>query len=131
MREVKVTLPDSSIMTVPYGTRVEYFFKEGLLEKRNSPAAGAFVNNEITSLTYKIRVNTTIIPVYLDSPDGIRLYRDSLTFLVTKAAKKIFPRRRLVISNSLGSSYFFYFDTANELKKDEVDLIKKGNPVIY
>ena len=124
MREVKVTLPDSSIQTVPYGTRVEYFFEKNLLEKRKSPAAGAFVNNEITSLTYKIRVNSTIVPVYLDSPDGIRLYRDSLTFLVTKAAKKIFPRRRLVISNSLGSGYFFYFDSTNELNKDDIDSIR-------
>ena len=125
MREVKVTLPDSTIHTVPYGTRVEYFFENNLLDQGDSPAAGAFVNNEITSLTYKIRVNSSVVPVYLDSHDGIRMYRDSLTFLVAKAAKKHFPGRRLVISNSLGSSYFFYFDTYNEPTKDEIDTIRE------
>ena len=124
MREVKVTLPDNTIHTIPYGTRVEYFFENNLLEKKAIPVAGAFVNNEITSLTYKIRVNSTLFPVYLDSNDGIRMYRDSLTFLVAKAAKKHFPRRRLVISNSLGSSYFFYFDTNNEPSTEEINIIR-------
>ena len=124
MREVKVTLPDSSIISVPYGTRVEYFFENNLLKKGKSPAAGAYVNNEITSLTYKIRVNSTIVPVYIDSPDGITLYRNSLSFLVTKAAKKLFPKRRLVISNSLGSGYFYYFDNRDSPEKEDLDKIR-------
>ncbi len=124
MREVEVTLPDSTRLAVPYGTRVEYFFENNLLEKRGVPAAGAFVNNEITSLTYKIRVNSSVVPVYIDSPEGIRLYRDSLTFLVTKAARKLFPKKRLVISNSLGSSYFFYFDNDNVINKDDLEKIR-------
>lgn len=124
MREVNVTMPDGNSVSVPYGTRVEYFFDNNLLEKGKTPA-GAFVNNEITSLTYKIRVNSAIVPVYLDSADGIRLYRNSLAFLVTKSAKKLFPHRRLVISNSLGNSYFFYFDDVESFTDREADLIRK------
>ena len=124
MKEVKVTLPDNTIHTVSYGTRVEYFFENGLIGESSSQAAGAFVNNEITSLTYKIRVNSTLFPVYLDSNEGARMYRDSLTFLVAKAAKKHFPGKRLVISNSLGSSYFFYFDSDSPLEKKDLDIIR-------
>ena len=124
MREVKVTLPDSRTVSVPYGTRVEYFFQNNLIEKRKMPAAGACVNNEITSLTYKIRVNSTLVPVYIDSPDGIMFYRNSLSFLVTKAARKLFPDRRLVISNSLGSGYFYYFDNRESIEKEDLDSIR-------
>ncbi len=126
LREVNVTMTDGQVITVPYGTRVDYFIENSLIGENTPPVAGAFVNNEITSLSYKIMVNSTLKPIFLNTPEGIRLYRDSLTFLLTKAAKRLFPERRLVISNSLGNSYLFYFDNIMNVPPDEIRMLTEA-----
>ncbi len=118
MQEVTVTLPSGKRESVPYGTRVgELFSSPGIV--------GALVNNESTSLSYKIEVNSEIVPILLESDDGVRMYRNSLCFLLYMAAHELFPDRSLVIGHSLGNGYFYYFDGAAE--EDENDLRKLEN----
>jgi uridine kinase len=63
-------------------------------------------------------------PVDLGSKWGVTIYRKSLCFLLSMAAKKTFPARRLVIGHSLGQSYFHYFDDVEGVPDGEIALLE-------
>lgn len=125
MKDINVTLPSGQIITVAYGTRVGEILTHDEFKSIKDNAVGAFVNNELVSLTFKIGITSEIKPVSVNSFTGNRIYRDSLCYLLTKSAKKLFPDRRLVISNSLSNSYYYYFEGFSEISKTEVDAIEK------
>ncbi len=105
----RITFPDDSISEFPRWTTVEE-----ILESHGSyadpPPLAAYVNNEITSLSYKVDVTSVIRPVTLRSREGMNLYRRSLCYLLAVASTRVFPRRRLVIGHSLGKGYYYDYD---------------------
>ncbi|MDX9801404.1 MAG: nucleoside kinase [Spirochaetia bacterium] len=126
MKDVDVTLPSGSKITVPYGTRVDAILEDEEFNSIEGPFVGAFANNELTSLSFKIGINCSVRPIAVNTPTGNRIYRDSLCFLLTKTAKKLFPDKRLVISNSLGNSYYFYFIDMEEIPDKDISAIEKS-----
>lgn len=137
MQEVTVTLPSGKREVVPFGTRVgDIFTSAG--EGASGDIIGALVNNECTSLSYKIEINAELIPVSLESNDGVRIYRNSLCFLLYLAVNELFPDRTLVIGHSLGNGYFYYFDDFLETAEDDLRqieermhrLVKEKHPII-
>ena len=127
MKDIKVTLPSGKTITVPYGTQVESIFKNNdEFKSIIDTTIGAFVNNELASLNFKIVINCEIKPVSINKFAGNRIYRDSLCYLLTKSTKKLFPERRLVISNSLSNSYYYYFENFEDISEQEVKTIEKA-----
>ena len=120
MKEVIARLSEDSEITVPYGTRVQEIFDREGFGGDPSHCIAALVNNEVTSLSFKIEVNADVAPVFLDSTRGARIYRQSLCFLLAIAVRRLLPDRRLVIGHSLGDGYFFYFDDDRALSPDEI-----------
>ncbi|MCL2793128.1 MAG: nucleoside kinase [Spirochaetaceae bacterium] len=126
MKDLNVTLlPSGKVITAPYGTRIESFLKEDEFKSIKDNTVGAFVNNELVSINFRIVVNCEIKPVSIDSFTGNRIYRDSLCYLLTKSVRKLFPERRLVISNSLSNSYYYHFDNFSEISEKELEIIEK------
>lgn len=117
MKEVEVQFNQSGQFKVKSGMRIHQIM-QNLNEKVNS-ALGARVNNKLTSLSYKIEVNSKIELVYPDSRDGVRFFRSSLCFLLGMAAMQEFPDRPLVISHSIGDAYFYYFEDSNSVTEEE------------
>ena len=78
------------------------------LSKINS--LGALVNNKIVSLTYPLEVDSKISLLTLSSSYGYRIYRNSVSFLLTKAAHECFPGMKLEIKHSLGNGFYCSFD---------------------
>jgi uridine kinase len=136
--DVTVTLPSGEKVSYPSGTRVEEIFKEQKLASKASPIVAAQVNKALVSLTYRIEVDSRVEAVYLNTREGANIYRRSLCFLLTIAAKQLFPDRRLVIGHSLGRGYFYYFDDQTEapesdllaLKKRMTEIMAAGRPVL-
>ncbi|MBN1834218.1 MAG: nucleoside kinase [Spirochaetales bacterium] len=106
---ITITFPDGTRRSFPAGIRVGEALQDGEPEV-SSPVVAARVNKALTSLTYRIEINSSIEPVRMDCREGAGIYRRSLCFLLTIAAKQLFPDRRLVIGHSLGRGYFYYFD---------------------
>ncbi|HNZ26438.1 MAG TPA: nucleoside kinase [Spirochaetota bacterium] len=78
------------------------------------------VNNEVTSLSFTIKINSTVEFLTIKNDFGMEVYRRSLAFLLSKVVSELLPERKLKIGHSLGPGY--YFDlfgaalTANDLK---------------
>lgn len=84
----------------------------------------AKVNNEVTSLSYKIHVTSRVEFITISDSLGMEVYRRTLSFLLEKVVKKLFPERRLKIGHSLGPGYYFDLFGAPLLKK-EVEQIER------
>ena len=94
-------------------------------------------NNEILSLDERLEVSAVLEPVLLDSSEGKAIYRRTLAFLLSVAARKLFPDKRLYIGHSMGNGYYYTFTKGKKLKKDQIEklssemhsLVKKDLPI--
>ena len=86
-----------------------------------TPLVAALANNELVSLPASPRQSCLPpAPVELASRTGLTVYRRSLCFLLSLAARLQFPGRRLVIGHSLGHGYLYWFDDADEVPEADV-----------
>ncbi len=123
METIRITLPSGRVTEVPVRTRTgEVIVREKLddsADGRRSPVVATLINNELTSLSYRLEVNCVLVPVTLDTPEGMMIYRRSLCFLLAIAARNTLPGRRLILGHSLGDGYFYHFEDAPELAENE------------
>ena len=116
MEQIQITLPSRDIHTVASGTRVGTLLNNS---ENGYPVIAAMVNNRITSLSYRVDVHARVTPVALDSPEGLRVYRRSLCFLLAIASRNLYPDRRLTIGHSLGDGYYYTFEDSDGITEDE------------
>jgi uridine kinase len=79
-------------------------------DARGLPFIGARVNNDVVSLTYPLEVNAEVRFLTMTDSQGMRIYRDSLAFLLMKTAAELFPDGRFSIEHSLGTGLFCRFE---------------------
>jgi len=125
MKEISIRLENGKEQIISYGTRVSDVFQQLLVEKTENPVIAAKINNELVSLSFKIEINAFVEAVRLYSAPGIRLFRRSLSYILAKASVTLFPERHLVISHSLGDSYYYYYDGQDKVSDNDVALLQK------
>jgi len=109
----------------------------GHFGSQNARLAAVRANGETLSLSAKLEVNSTLEPVWIDSPEGESIYRCTLAFLLAAAADKVFPDKSLCIGHSLGNSYYYTFledeaPEAGEIEKLQSrmkELVKQDLPI--
>jgi uridine kinase len=102
--EVEVHLPDGRVLSGPRGAKVGEFLST--LES-DSQVVGAIVNGDLRELTYPIQMEARVEPVIMSSPDGARIYRRSLTFLLEMAFADLFSDRILYVDHSVASGGYY------------------------
>lgn len=107
MNELTVQFKDGSVISCPYGTRVESLIDH--FGPQPCELVAIRVNNEIQALSTRLEVNAVLEPITLAGSDGAMIYRRSLAFLLAMAAKELFPDRNLYVGHSLGHSYYYSF----------------------
>ena len=117
---VRVTYPGGETKEFPAGTTAGEAAAEAAFPRTSLPLVAVLVNNEVVHLPHGLAVNCTIAPVELGSRQGLAIYRRSLCFLLSMAAPRIFPKRRLIVGHSLGQGYFYHFDGMDAVPRDDV-----------
>ena len=119
---VEIQLPDGRVLSGPRGAKVGEFLKT--LESEAQVVA-AIVNSVLRELTYPITIESRVIPVTMSDPDGARIYRRSLTFLLEMAFNELFPEAVLYVDHSVASGGFYCQITGREpLFEAEIDALK-------
>ena len=92
----------------------------------NSQVLGAYVNNELKGLIYEIYTPVTVEFIDISNPDGMRLYQRSLTFLLQKALKDIFPQHNLTVQHSVSKGlYCEITDNGAELTITQINKLEQ------
>ncbi|MCL2472129.1 MAG: nucleoside kinase [Treponema sp.] len=130
--EIKVTVKTNTSgdnaggelnLVCPVGTTVESILSS--LDQFTKPLAAVKANNEILSLSARLEVNATLEPVFLESSEGVAVYRSSLAFLLAVAAQELFPDRSLYIGHSMGHSYYYTFLEGKRLEQSEIATLQQ------
>ncbi|HTX92460.1 MAG TPA: nucleoside kinase [Anaerolineales bacterium] len=103
---VEAHLPDGRVLSGPRGTCVGEFLQAGFAAD-SAPLVAAIVNDELRELTYPVQMDVRLAPVSMADADGARIYRRSLTFLLSAAFSNLFPQAHLEIDHSVSSGGFF------------------------
>lgn len=115
---VQIHLPDGRVLEGPRGTQLETFLSA--LETE-APVVGGVVNGELRELTYPIEMDARVRPVTMAEADGMRIYRRSLTFLLSAAFEQLFPEGRLLVDHSVSSGgYYCHVDDRPPLTEEEL-----------
>ncbi|MDD2563177.1 MAG: nucleoside kinase [Salinivirgaceae bacterium] len=125
-REIEVIIQNTDQRhKFPLGTSLDEIIAE-LKIKLKYPIIGAMVNNKLKELDYAIFKPKTIKFIDLTHPDGMRMYVRSLSFILIRAAKNLFPNRRLTIEHSVSNGYYCEFEGDNkELSIEDIIALQK------
>lgn len=96
------------------GTAIEVPMGTTLLEVQQRlqltgdyPYLAAYVNNRTKELYYRVYTPVTIRFLDITSFEGIRVYQRTVSFVLQKAVRELWPDRRLHIRHSMGSNGFY------------------------
>ncbi len=103
---IQVHLPDGRAIEGPRGAAAEQFLS-AIRADGAAPIVGVIVNSELHELTYPIEMEARLQPVTMADPDGARIYRRSLTFLLEAAFSNLFPQAGLYIDHSVASGGYY------------------------
>ncbi|HJQ14984.1 MAG TPA: nucleoside kinase [Anaerolineales bacterium] len=119
---VEIQLSDGRVLSGPRGARVGEFLKTLELEAQ---VVAAIVNSDLRELTFPIMIESRVIPVTMSDPDGARIYRRSLTFLLEMAFNDLFPEAVLYVDHSVASGGYYCQITGREpLFEPEIDALR-------
>jgi len=122
--EVEVHLPDGRVLSGPRGARVGDFL-ETVADSLQAPVVAAVVNRNLRELTYPIDYESTVKPVDMSEPDGARIYRRSLTFLLEMAFSDLYPKGTLTIDHSVSfGGYYCQVSGRQALSESEIEALK-------
>lgn len=83
------------------------------------PLIAVKLNNQVLSLSHRIDINGELDFIYLNHRDGLRIYRQSLCFLLEMAFESLYPRADLIIDHSLGNGFYYHLE-GDFLHRDRV-----------
>lgn len=101
---VQIFLPDGQTLEGPRGTTVGEFLSA---LPHEAQLVAAVVNKDLRELTHRIEIESNVRPLLITSPDGARIYRRSLTFLLEMAFEDLFPSAKLFVDHSVASGGYY------------------------
>jgi uridine kinase len=120
--EVEIHLPNGRVLSGPRGATVGEFLSA---IEFDSLVMGAIVNSELRELTFAIDIESRVEPVLMNSADGSRIYRRSLTFLLEKAFSDLYPDGILYVDHSVSSGgYYCQVSGRDPLSVSEIAALK-------
>ena len=106
---ITVNIEGQDQILVSEGTQVREILPPA--KDPNLPWMGALVNNDLVSLTFPLTVNCTLRPLNTEDPDGWRIYRNSVSFLLCKAVHDVMPDARFAIEHAIGPGIYYSLET--------------------
>ncbi len=103
---IEIHLPDGRTLRGERGASVGRLL-EPIASGLPAPVVGAVVNGELGELTVPVAMEAVVRPVTMADPDGARIYRRSLTFLLEAAFVRRFPGAQLYVDHSLVAGGYF------------------------
>ncbi len=121
---IQIHLPDGRTLEGPRGASADLFL-DTIKADFPAPVVGVVVNGELHELTYPITIEARVIPVTMADPDGARIYRRSLTFLLEAAFSNLFPSASLFVDHSVASGgYYCHIRGREPFSGSEIGLLE-------
>ncbi|MBP3481829.1 MAG: nucleoside kinase [Alistipes sp.] len=118
MDRIKVICENTDSATeVPMGTSL-LEIAHGLPSDGEYPPLAAYVNNRIKELNYKVYTPVTVRFIDITGFEGYRVYQRTVSFILHKAVRELYPDRRFFIRHSLGDGFYCEIDGESKISED-------------
>jgi len=120
-RTVKVNIAKLREFQVPAGTSLSDLV-ESLQKDWPYMIIAAIIRNTLRDLHYSLNVDSDVELVDTTTEAGLRIYRRSITFLLIKACRDLFPDRILMIKHTLSNGLFcdFVHQTVSDIEIEQI-----------
>src|SRR5512142_2475158 len=119
---VEIDLLDGRVLSGPRGAPLGEFLSTLQFD---AEVVAAVVNDELHELTYPIEIESRVTPITMSDPDGARIYRRSLTFLLEMAFTDLFPDAALFVDHAVASGGYYCQVTGRApLSESEIEAVK-------
>jgi uridine kinase len=121
---VRVTFSDGRTFEAPIGTSIGAFI-DSTMPRKEPPIVAALFRKDLCELSCPVTEDGDLIPLDTGTPDGSRIYRRSLIFLLVVAVRELFAGADVTVDHSVSDGGFFCTAynrapfTAEELQKIE------------
>ena len=109
---------------------------ENEMKKSEHEVIAATFNNEYVNLNYKIKEDGEIKLIDLSSKAGMRIYRNTLIYILGMAFEKLFPDRKMTVNYQLTNSMFCDIDDTEvteeivqKLNEEMKRIVKENLPI--
>jgi len=123
MPNVKLTLPDGSIMDVEQGT-TPLQVAERIGPRLAEAAVAAKLNGELVDLTRALASDGELRILTFDDDEGREVYRHSAAHVMAMAVKRLFPTAKLAIGPPITHGFYYDFDIAQSLAPEDLEKIE-------
>lgn len=124
MPNVKLTLPDGSIMDVRQGTTALQV-AERIGPRLAKAAVAAKINDELIDLTRPIENDGQFQILTFADLEGREVYRHSASHVMAMAVKRIFPHAKLAIGPALEDQFYYDFDIPESITPEDLEKIEQ------
>lgn len=130
MNDITITLQPGPAIHIPFGTRASHILREyapysiDQTTYEENPVIAITINNELSSFSTPLEISSVIQPIHLFSELGRRIYRHSICYLLTMAARQEYPDKHLVIGHALGDGYYYTFHDETPVTGEMVSRLK-------
>ncbi len=104
---VRVSVEDGRVFKAERGTELGAFVRAATAGDDLPTAIAAIFNNKLTELCRPVTLDGHVRLVRLNSADGARIYRRSLTFLLIAVANHHFPHARVYVEHSITKGGYY------------------------
>ncbi|MFH1312096.1 MAG: nucleoside kinase [Candidatus Eisenbacteria bacterium] len=117
---IKVTVEGVGDLTVPVGTTALEILKKNKVDTEY-PVIAAKYNYKVRELKSPLECDGTLVFVTIDTADGMSVYRRSLTFVMTRAAREVFENPNVYVRHSLSKGYYCEIGLGRHLETEDIE----------
>ena len=119
--DVRLTFDDGRIFSGPVGTPLEEFVLAATANDDGPDAIAAIVDNKLTELSRPVLQDGRATPIRLNTADGARIYRRSLTFMMIAVANRDFPDAQVYVEHStVNGGYYCRVEGREPFSREEL-----------
>lgn len=124
MGEIRISMPDGSVLVRPAGTEIEDIIASWNRDMLPT-AVAARVNGDLLDLSRTVDSDASLEIVDISSREGLSILRHSISHVMAHAVQETFENVKVSIGPSIEDGFYYDFDYANTFTPE--DLVKIEN----
>ena len=84
----------------------------------------AKVNNENRDLSYILKAEAHLEPIFVDEEEGLEILRHSASHVMAMAVKELFPGIKVTIGPAIENGFYYDFDFERPLREEDLPMVQ-------
>lgn len=118
---------EGAAVEVPEGACCAEALKKGLSGKRFKSVVACRAGERLLDLTAPLPVSASSVelsPVFIDSPEGLKILRHSAAHIMAAAVRKLFPGVKVAIGPAIENGFYYDFDAPRPFTPEDFEAVE-------